>query len=52
LVDQVQVHIAPVFLGGGTRLLDGLAAGTRLEPASVVASPAVTHVMYRLPRQH
>jgi dihydrofolate reductase len=46
LLDELQLHIVPVLLGAGERLFEGL-AGTRLELAGVVASPAVTHVTYR-----
>ena len=31
LVDELQVHVAPVFLGGGARLFDGMAADVGLE---------------------
>jgi dihydrofolate reductase len=48
LVDELQLHVAPVILGGGTRLLDGLDPATELEPTRVIDSPAVTHLRYRI----
>jgi dihydrofolate reductase len=54
LLDQLDLHIAPVVVGDGMRLLDpagiGLAPfeGIELEPTRVVASPQVTHVRYRV----
>jgi dihydrofolate reductase len=50
LVDKVQVHVAPVFLGGGARLFDGMAADVGLEVDRVVDSPTVTHLRYRVVR--
>ena len=50
LVDELQVHVAPVFLGGGARLFDGMPADVGLEIARVVDSPAVTHLRYRVTR--
>ena len=47
LLDEMQINLAPVLLGDGTRLLDGLSgAGVRLEPIQVIDSPGVTHVRY------
>jgi dihydrofolate reductase len=46
LLDELHLHIAPVVLGGGERLLEDVGDPT-LEPVQVVASPAVTHVKYR-----
>jgi dihydrofolate reductase len=51
LVDKVQVHVAPVFLGGGARLFDGMAADVGLEVDRVVDSPTVTHLRYRVVRR-
>jgi dihydrofolate reductase len=49
LVDELQIHLVPVLLGGGTRLLDGLQpADVRLEPADMMDSPGVTHLRYRV----
>ena len=47
LLDELFLHIVPILLGGGARLLEN-AGDPRLEPVEVVASPAVTHVRYRV----
>ena len=47
LLDELYLHIAPVILGAGERLLDDVGDPT-LEPVKVVASPEVTHVKYRV----
>ena len=39
-----------MFLGGGARLFDGIAADVGLEIARVVDSPKVTHLRYRVIR--
>jgi dihydrofolate reductase len=46
-VDELQIHLVPLFLGGGTRLFDSVPA-SRLQLVEVVASPTVTHVRYAL----
>ena len=47
LLDELQVHVAPVFLGGGVRLFDRAElAGMRLEPAAASGSPTVSHLTY------
>jgi dihydrofolate reductase len=51
LLDQLELHIAPVLLGDGQRLLDaglGLGAdeGIELVATRVVEAPEVTHVRY------
>jgi|tagenome__1003787_1003787.scaffolds.fasta_scaffold20754595_2 dihydrofolate reductase len=51
LVDEFQIHIAPIFLGQGVRLFDDCGdLDSDLEIARVVESPAVTHVRYRVVR--
>jgi dihydrofolate reductase len=47
LLDELYLHIAPVVLGAGERLFDGVGDPV-LEPVKVVASPAVTHIKYRV----
>jgi len=47
LLDELLLHIVPIVLGGGARLLEGV-GDPKLEPVEVVAAPAVTHVRYRL----
>jgi dihydrofolate reductase len=49
LLDELYLHIVPILLGGGERLLENAGKPT-LEPVEVVASPAVTHVKYRVVR--
>ncbi len=49
LVDEMQLHVPPVLLGGGTRLLDNLeGANLELECIRVLAAPGVTHLKYRI----
>jgi dihydrofolate reductase len=50
LVDEMQVHIAPLFLGGGVRLFHDVSADTKLEKTRVVESPRVTHLKFRIGR--
>jgi dihydrofolate reductase len=50
LMDELEIHVVPILLGGGRRLLDGLDPSIRLERVRVVDSPAVTHLRYRVVR--
>jgi dihydrofolate reductase len=49
LVDELQVHVAPILLGGGTRLFGEGADPLRLEATRVLASPRATHVKFDVP---
>ena len=44
LLDEITLHVVPVLLGAGVRLLDDASAELGLE--SVVQAPGVTHVTY------
>jgi dihydrofolate reductase len=49
LLDELQINLVPILLGGGERLLDGLAdAPVRLEGTRVIEAPGVTHLRYRV----
>lgn len=49
LLDELQIHLVPVLLGGGRRLFDHLpAAPVELELVRLVKSPRVTHLKYRV----
>jgi dihydrofolate reductase len=50
LVDEFQIHIAPLLLGGGVRLFEHAPADLEVETLRVVDSPRVTHVKYRVVR--
>jgi dihydrofolate reductase len=48
LVDELELHIVPLLLGGGARLFAGVGPRIRIEHARVVEAPGVTHVKYRV----
>jgi dihydrofolate reductase len=47
-VDEIQVSIAPVLLGSGVRLFDGIDAPITLEQVRVIGSTNVAHLRYRV----
>jgi dihydrofolate reductase len=47
LLDELYLHIVPIILGAGERLLEHVGDPT-LEPVKVIASPAVSHIKYRV----
>jgi dihydrofolate reductase len=48
LVDEIRVHVIPVLLGGGTSLFAALDSRISLERIQVVATPAATHLGFRV----
>jgi len=46
-LDEIMLDVAPVLLGRGERLLDGV-ADPGLEPIEVIHSPYATHIRYRV----
>ena len=48
LVDELEVHIAPLILGGGERLFDGVGPDLKLEQLRAVEGPGVAHLKYRV----
>lgn len=49
LVDEFFIHIAPVFLGSGFRLFDGIDKDKyELQIAEVIPSDLTTHIRYKL----
>lgn len=51
LLDELQLHIAPVLLGDGVRLFGrDVPDDVSFEPVRVVESPQVTHIRYRIVR--
>jgi dihydrofolate reductase len=49
-LDELYLHIVPIILGSGERLLQDV-GDPILEPVKVVASPAVTHIKYRIAKR-
>jgi dihydrofolate reductase len=50
LLDEIQLHVPPVFLGAGRRLFDDIPSSLQLEAERVIASPDVTHLRFQVVR--
>jgi dihydrofolate reductase len=50
LVDEIRLHVIPVLIGRGTRLFGALESSIILERTQVLATPAATHLSYRVIR--
>jgi dihydrofolate reductase len=49
LLDEIQIHLAPVLLGDGIRLFEHLGTGPiELESTRVIDAPGVTHLRFRV----
>src|SRR5947199_330815 len=49
LLDELQISVVPLLLGGGARLFDDLgAARPQLEQVRVTEAPGVAHLEYRV----
>jgi dihydrofolate reductase len=48
LVDELELSIVPLVLGGGARLFEGVGPDLALEQVRAVEAPGVTHLKYRV----
>jgi dihydrofolate reductase len=47
LVDEFDLHVVPILLGGGARLLENV-SDLKLEQLRAIDAPGVTHIKYRV----
>jgi dihydrofolate reductase len=48
LVDEIELHVTPILLGGGARLFDGVGPDVKLEEIRAIEAPGVAHLRYRV----
>lgn len=46
LLDEIELHVAPLLLGDGIRLFERSVAQVRLEPVRTIPAPDVTHLRF------
>lgn len=52
LLDEIQVHLVPMLMGGGIRLFEGLERrGIRLERTRVLSSGSTTHLRFSVKKE-
>jgi len=47
-VNELELHVTPILLGGGARLFDGVGPELKLEAVRTIEAPGVTHLKYRV----
>ena len=47
-VDELELHVVPIVLGGGERLFAGVGPDLKLEELRAVEAPGVAHLKYRV----
>jgi dihydrofolate reductase len=47
LVDELELHVVPILLGDGERLLDNVGS-LELEQVRAIEAPGLTHIKYRV----
>ena len=50
VVDELELHVVPIILGGGERLFQGVGPDLKLEQLWAVDAPGVAHLKYRVVR--
>ena len=50
LVDELELHVTPIVLGGGARLFAGVGPDLKLEEIRTIEAPGVAHLKYRVVR--
>jgi dihydrofolate reductase len=48
LVDELELHVTPILLGGGSRMFEGVGPDLKLEELRAVEAPGVAHLKYRV----
>lgn len=48
VVDELELHVVPIILGGGERLFQGVGPDLKLEQLWAVDAPGVAHLKYRV----
>ena len=48
LVDEIELDVVPLILGGGARLFEGVEPSVELEQIRAVEAPGVAHLKYRV----
>ena len=52
LVDELELHVVPILLGGGARMFEGVGPDVKLEQIRAIEAPGVTHVKYGVRRSN